>query len=169
MNKKFLKMACRIIFLQVLLILINVRVHAQEMPPRPINLQLINNLSFGTLSQGSGGGTVTVYPSGTRTSTGDIILLNYGDMAHPAIFELDGNPGTIVHLLAGSFTTLNGNQGGSLSMTYGDSDPVTPFILPILNNGVLLIYLGGVLTVGSPLANPPGVYNGSFDVMFIQE
>ncbi len=144
-------------------------VNAQEMPPRPVTLQLVNNLNFGTFSQGPAGGSVFVSPSGIRTSTGDIILLNYGNLAHPAIFQVDGNPGTIVHLLTGSAATLTGNQGGSLNMTYGESDPATPLILPLLTQGILQVYLGGTLTVGGPLTNPPGFYSGTFYVMFIQE
>ena len=100
---------------------------------------------------------------------GNIILVNLGYLYYPAIFELEGNPGTILHLMAGSPEVLTGNHGGAMSMIQGDSEPFTPFILPLADDGVLQVFIGGVLTVGNPVANPPGTYNGSFTVMFIQE
>jgi hypothetical protein len=151
-----------------LLLLVSVT-EAQEMPPAPISVSFVMNLNFGAFSQGMGGGSVIIDPAGSRTSMGDIFLVNLGYSYYPAKFELQGNPGTIVHFLAGPPTVLNGSMGGTMTMTLGLTDPPTPFILPSSVNGTVEVYLGGVLTVGSPAANPPGVYSGSFNVMFIQE
>ncbi len=145
-------------------------VNAQEMPPKPISVSIIQNLAFGAFTQSLGSGSVMIDPSGLRTSTGDVILVNYGYLYYPAIFRLEGNPGTVVHFMAGPPAILNGNLGGQMTMTLGNAQPVSPFILSSTpQNGFILVYIGGTLAVGDPLANPPGHYNGSFLVMFIQE
>ena len=151
------------------LVLLPVMASAQEMPPAPVQASIIRGLSFGALTQGVGGGSVILYPSGTRISMGDIILVDYGYLYYPAIFELSGNPGTIVHFLVSQVDPLTSVGGGWMTMTVGETDPVTPFILPTAGFGTIQIFVGGTLTVGSPLANPGGDYTGSFDIMFIQE
>jgi hypothetical protein len=168
-KKKFFIIAVRIFCFLGLLIFMTDRVKAQEMPPRPVSVSLIRNLNFGAFTQGTSGGSVILYPSGSRTSMGDIILINFGYLYYPAIFELEGNPGTIVHLMAGSPAVLTGDHGGAMNMVPGDSEPVTPLILPLTSHGVLQVFIGGILTVGNPLANPMGHYSGTFNVMFIQE
>lgn len=141
----------------------------QEMPPRPMGASFIRNLNFGAFSTGLSGGTIILDPSGSRTSMGDILLLDYGYLYFPALFELEGNPGTVIHFLAGPPAVLAGDHGGSLTMEVGNTEPSTPFILPLVTNGVLEIAVGGTLSVGGPLANPAGEYSGQFYVMFIQE
>ncbi|NSW95840.1 MAG: DUF4402 domain-containing protein, partial [Bacteroidales bacterium] len=47
--------------------------NAQEPPPRPIRIDLVQNLSFGAFYQGPSGGSITIDPTGTRSSTGDVI------------------------------------------------------------------------------------------------
>lgn len=142
---------------------------AQEMPPRPIGLYTIQTLNFGAFSLGLTGGTVTVYPSGSRSFTGDIILVTLGYLYFPAVFEIEGNPGSIVHFLAGPNVTLTSTSGGSLTLVLGASDPGDPIIITVAPPGRMLVRVGGTLLVGNPLANPPGSYTGSFMVMFIQE
>lgn len=142
---------------------------AQEMPPRPIGVSIMQNLSFGALYQGLSGGTVIISTSGSRSATGDIILVNLGYLYFPAIFGLEGNPGSIVHFLAGTDATLTGSNGGFLTIHVGDSDPGDPIIINVSPPGRMQIRVGGTLVVGNALANPPGHYNGFFSVMFIQE
>ena len=142
---------------------------AQEMPPRPVGVTLLQNLNFGAFSLGPTGGTVTITPYGARSSTGDIILVTLGYLYYPAIFSLEGNPGTILHFLAGSGSVLTGSNGGFLTLTIGECDQGDPIIINVAPPGVMQVRVGGTLQVGTPLANPPGSYNGSFMVMFIQE
>jgi hypothetical protein len=143
--------------------------NAQEMPPRPISLYVMQNLSFGAFYQGQTGGNVIIDPSGSRFATGDIVLLNLGYLYFPAIFELEGNPGCIVHFLAGPDAILTGSNGGFLTLHLGDSYPGDPIIINVAPPGRMQIFVGGTLTVGNTLANPPGHYSGFFSVMFIQE
>jgi hypothetical protein len=112
---------------------------------------------------------VVIYTSGSRSATGDIILVNLGYLFFPAIFELEGNPGSIVHYLAGPDATLTGSNGGSLTLHVGESDPGDPIIINVAPPGQIQIRVGGTLVVGIPLDNPPGSYSGSFMVTFIQE
>jgi hypothetical protein len=142
---------------------------AQEMPPKPVSLYFNQNLSFGAFSPGISGGTVTVNSIGARFATGSVILVSQGYLYFPAIFELEGNPGTIVHMLGGPDATLVGSNGGSLSLHLGDITPADPIIINVAPPGRLQIRIGGTLTVGGQMANPPGYYNGYFQVMVIQE
>jgi hypothetical protein len=142
---------------------------AQEMPPRPISLSLLQNLNFGAFYQGPAGGTVTIHPSGSRIATGDIVLVNLGYSYFSAIFLLEGNPGAIVHILAGPNVQLNGSNGGFLTLEVGNSDPGDPIIINVAPPGQMQIRVGGTIFLQTPLANPVGTYSGLFSVMFIQE
>jgi hypothetical protein len=142
---------------------------AQELPPRPISVQFGQNLCFGALSVGGTGGTVSISTNGIRTATGNIVLFNQGYVYNPALFYVIGNPGTIIHVLNGPDAVLTGNHGGTLSVHLGSTSPGDPIILQQNYPTPTLVYLGGTLTVGSPLANPAGDYIGSFSLMFIQE
>jgi hypothetical protein len=143
--------------------------NAQEMPPRPIGVYALQTLNFGAFSTGITGGTVIITPLGSRSATADIILVSLGYLYFPAIFELEGNPGSIVHFLAGPDVTLTGSNGGSLTLIIGDSDAGDPIIINTAPPGRMQIRVGGTLFVGSPSANPAGSYTGSFLVTFIQE
>ena len=61
---------------------------AQEPPPRPIQVTVLQNMAFGAFSQGATGGTVTVSTGGSRTATGDVVLLNLGYTFNAASFKL---------------------------------------------------------------------------------
>lgn len=153
----------------LVLLLGNFRGLAQEMPPRPIGASLVQNLNFGGFYQGLTGGTVTLYPTGIRYATGDIILVDMGYLYYPAIFELMGNPGSIVHFLAGPDAILSGSNGGTLTLVIGESLPDDPIIINVAPPGTMQVRVGGTLIVGNPLASPAGSYSGTFMIMFIQE
>ncbi|HEY9116143.1 MAG TPA: DUF4402 domain-containing protein [Bacteroidales bacterium] len=144
---------------------------AQEQPPKPISVSVYLNqgLNFGGFTQGSSGGSVIVYPDGSRSSTGDVVLYNLGFLVSPVIFEIEGNAGTIISLLNGPPAVLTGSNGGSMTLTLGGSDPPSPFINTSYAPSLFQVRVGGTLTVGNALANPPGDYNGTFMITFIQE
>lgn len=139
------------------------------MPPRPVSVSLNQNLSFGAFYPGASGGTVTVLSNGVRLSTGSVILVSQGYLYFPAIFLLEGNPGTIIHLLNGPEGTLLGSNGGSMTLQLGEASLGDPIIINSAPPNNMQIRIGGTLVVGNQLANPPGFYNGSFSLMFIQE
>jgi len=143
--------------------------YSQEMPPRPITVNLLQNLNFGAFYTGAAGGTVVIQPSGFRTSTGNIILVTLGFLYYPAIFGLQGNPGSIIHILNGPDAILTGSNGGSMTLHLGDSQPASPVILNMAPPSQTQIRIGGILVVGNPLVNPVGNYIGTFSIMFLQE
>lgn len=142
----------------------------QEPPPRPLTVTVTaQGLSFGAFSQGATGGTVTIASDGSRSATGDIILLSLGFSFTTALYELVANPGTVVSLLNGPDVVLPGSNGGSITLHIGASDPVSPFVITTVPPAYTLLNVGGTVTIGSPAANPPGYFSGTFDITFIQE
>lgn len=141
-----------------------------ENPPRPVIIYVnpAQGLNFGAFYQGGSGGTVTVYPNGSRSTTGSVIQTSQGFSFSPAIFEVDAEPGTLVTILNGPDVTLTGSNGGTMILSIGNADPPSPFIATATSPSRTLIRIGGTLTIGNPLANPPGNYNGTFSVTFIQ-
>jgi hypothetical protein len=144
---------------------------AQEQPPRPIAVYVspIQGLSFGDIILGPTGGTVTVSPTGSRSSTGSIILGDFGGSFTPALFEIEANPGTLISILNGPNVILNGSGGGTLTLVVGNSDPASPFICTLSYPSRNQIRIGGTLQVGNTASNPPGNYSGTFSLTFIQE
>ena len=147
----------------------HIQAMAQEKPPRPISVFTAQNMSFGAFFEGVSGGTVLLFPNGSRSATGDVVLVNMGFSYYPAIFEIEALPGTIISILFGPDVTLSGNNGGTMTLHIGGSDPDSPFISSASPPGRTQVRVGGTLTVGNPLANPPGAYNGTISVTFNQE
>jgi hypothetical protein len=141
-----------------------------ENPPRPVVIYVnpAQGLNFGAFYQGGTGGTVIVYPNGSRSTTGSIIQTSQGFSFSPAIFEVDAEPGTLVTIVNGPDVTLTGSNGGTIVLSIGSADPPSPFIAVATSPSRTLIRVGGTLTIGNPLVNPPGNYNGTFSVTFIQ-
>jgi len=142
-----------------------------SLPPDPgaISVYTIQNLNFGAFSHGSSGGTVSISNTGTRSVTGDVIPLNLGVLFFHAIFEIDAPTGTIISIMNGADATLTGSNGGSISLHIGNSDPLSPFVTTIPQPGRTAVAIGGALTIGGPVANPPGTYTGTFYITFNQE
>ena len=137
--------------------------------PGGLSAYTVQNMSFGAFSTGTTGGTVIVSTNGTRAVTGDVVPLNLGTQYFQAIFDIDAPIGSIISLLNGSDATLTGSNGGSMSMHIGGSDPPSPFITIVSQPTRTQVSIAGTLTVGSPAANPPGAYNGTFYITFNQE
>ena len=155
----------------MLLFLSSVTLYAQEKPPRPVKIFVSpsQGLIFGAFSQTGSGGTVILSPTGSRSSTGNIILLNLGFTFSPAILEVDGEPGTLVTIVNGPDATLTGSGGGSITLHLGGANPASPFVATATSPSRTQIRVGGTLTVGSALASPPGNYNGTFNITFVQQ
>lgn len=144
---------------------------AQEQPPKPISVSVYLNqgLNFGGFTSGVSGGSVIVYPDGSRSAAGNVVLYNLGFLVSPVIFEVEANAGTIISLLNGPTAILSGSNGGSMTLTLNGSNPASPFITTVYPPSLTQVRVGGTLTVGNPVANPPGEYSGSFSITFIQE
>ncbi len=149
-----------------------VRAGAQVQPPKPISVyhNPAYDLRFGAIYLSSTGGTLTILPDGSRSSTGGVIEATLSGFTYGAAsFEILANPGTIISVVNGPDVTLSGSGGGTMNLHVGASDPKSPFITSATPPSVSTVYIGGVLTVGSPTANPVGTYTGTFYVMFLQE
>ncbi|MEI6899451.1 MAG: DUF4402 domain-containing protein [Bacteroidota bacterium] len=142
--------------------------YSQEMPPRPLTVSMVQDMSFGAFFPGDSGGEIILTPFGLRVSSGSVVLVNLGYPYFEAIFEVDAIPGTVVSLLF-TTTVINGNNGGSMLLQTGGSEPASPLVTTAVPPGKTQIHIGGKLTVGNPLANPVGLYSGVFPIIFIQE
>jgi hypothetical protein len=167
--ERFAGLSLAVIFFFFISSRLSGQVHIPPPPQRPIVVNSTSQgLSFGTFYHGSTGGTITVTPAGARTSTGSIVPILSGTYT-PALFEVAGNPGTVVTILNGSDVYLAGSNGGSLKLTVGASLPESPFILSLPNPQKTQLYIGGTLTIGNTSANPPGSYSGTFVIIFNQQ
>lgn len=163
-------LSCMKILAVVVFLVIHLSIAAQEPPPRPITVTATGQaLSFGAFSQGAFGGTVSITAAGSRSSTGDVVLLNLGYSFSSAQYKIVANPGTVISLLNGPDVSLPGSNGGSMNLHIGNSSPISPFVTTAVPPTPTLLNVGGVLTVGSPVSNPPGSFTGSFNITFIQE
>lgn len=154
-----------------LFILTTVMIYGQEQPPRPltVSVSLSQNLNFGAFYHGNVGGTVIIYNDGSRSSSGDIVLLTMGYTFSTGLYDVVANPGTLVSILNGPNAILTGSNGGSMILQIGESDPGSPFIITTTPPAATQVRIGGILNVGNPITNPPGNYGGTFDVTFVQE
>lgn len=142
---------------------------AQPDPPRPISVTTTQDLAFGAFYHGSVGGDITIGTTGSRTSTGDIVLLGLGYLYSPALFDIVANEGTLINLVPIQDITLTGNNGGTMTLHFGIPDPEFPFVTTAIPPSTTQLKIGGILSVDDPGSNPPGSYSGSFDLIFIQE
>ena len=134
--------------------------------PGHITVYTVQHMSFGAFSAGTTGGSVVISNIGARSVTGDVVALNMGIPYFHSIFDIDAPRGAIVSLLNGADATLTGSNGGTMSMHIGDSDPSSPFVLTVSQPARTQITVGGTLTVGNAVANPPGTYSGTFHITF---
>jgi len=141
----------------------------QPHPPRPMQVSHYQDINFGAFVQEGTYGTVIVYPNGSRSATGSILLVNMGYPVIPAIFEIEVLPGTVISLAFGPDATLTGSNSGTLTMHIGGSDPQSPFVTTANPPSRNQVRIGGTLTIGTTGHNPPGAYSGSFSVTFNQE
>jgi len=142
-----------------------------SVPPDPgaITVYTMQNMSFGAFSAGNSGGTISIGTNGIRSVTGDVVPLNMGVQFHPALFEVDAVEGSILSIMNGSSIALTGNNGGTINLQLGTSDPPSPFITTVPQPQRTTVQLGGTLTIGNSTVNPPGTYSGTFYITFNQE
>ena len=137
--------------------------------PASIAIFAVQNMNFGAFVQGATGGTVSISAAASRSKTGDVILINQGILFNNAIFDVEAPSGTTVSILNGPDAVLIGSNGGSVTLTIGASDPVSPVLTSVTPPGRTQVRVGGTLTIGGPLASPPGIYNGTFSITIFQE
>ena len=104
----------------VLMLVLVITAKAQEKPPRPIaiHVSLAQGLMFGAFMHGPSGGTVTVSPQGLRSATSSVVLLSLGYPFSPAVFQVEGNKGTLITIAPIPQATLTGSSGGTLTLNF---------------------------------------------------
>ncbi|MCX6270587.1 MAG: DUF4402 domain-containing protein [Bacteroidetes bacterium] len=133
------------------------------MPPIPISLTVSTqqHLDFGSFCiTGPTGGTITVSNTGVRTATGDISLI--GSSCSVAIFIVEVPVGTSLITVLEPDTKLSSNNGESITLHTGTSEPAFPYTTI---SGTTEIQVGGTLTVKGSQVNPPGNYRGDFEMI----
>ena len=141
------------------------------LPQRSLSVTATQGIHFGTFClTGTSGGTVTVGYSGSRSSTGDVLLLSKLPTAHPAIFDIKLCEGRNVIINFDVSTTLTGSNGGSLILNLGPTEKgINGASFPTNSDCSFITQLrmGGTLNVpGSAIT---GTYTGSFAITFNQE
>lgn len=142
-------------------------VDAQQKPPKPISVTVSKeyDLNFGTFCAGNGQSTtVIIDPNGSRSKTGNIILLGSSSWS-AARYDVSALPGTYINLMFQD-AELTGPNQATITLQVGGSNPPSPFVATGEHTTVTI---GGTLIVGASGVTPSGNYNGEFYVTFIQE
>ncbi|MBQ5949398.1 DUF4402 domain-containing protein [Massilia sp. ST3] len=143
-----------------LLLLLVLVLGASGVQAQQIVLGTTRNLDFGRFVAGSGG-TITISPTGVRSRTGGVILLN-SPTASQAGFNVGRNgnggynKGVIISMPSNGQIRLS-NGSNSMAVSGFTSSPSNMATLP--PNGMALS-IGATLTVAPNQA--PGTYSGSF-------
>ncbi len=135
---------------------------------RPLSFFRVQDMNLGDIIPGTGGGTVRLYPNGTRTATGTIVLA--GTSHQPARFAGLGTPNEQVSItLAANSIQLTG-PGTPMTLSLFEIGS-TPTAILSTNASFFTIGsalgnynfpVGGTLTVGANQA--PGIYAGTFSI-----
>ncbi len=148
-----------------LFILVNHLASIAQKPSTRLLIVTLQDISFGTFFQGNSGGTVAIFPDGTRQFGGGIIEANIsGSDFHPAIFEVEAKPGTYVKMHAKQNYFLSGTNGGSIHLELKIPNRGIEQIVP--TSGIVQFIVGGVLTIEGGTNNPSGDYNTDFEIRF---
>lgn len=153
------------------------KVVSQENPPIPTDVEVnpVNVMNFGSFLVDNAGGTLRLDFQSQLTPGPGVMRMNSGDPAAAAIFDVYANPGTVLSISHTSPFSLTGTNGGSINLTldsFGVNDKEILNGFFITTEDALTpntVFIGGTLTIGNSDASPPGTYNGSITVTFIQE
>lgn len=107
---------------------------------------------------------------GSRSSTGNIVLLAMDPTAQPAIFEVKLCQGRYVIITFDSATTLSGSDGGSIELEIGPTEKGingASFSTNSDCNFITPLRVGGTLHI--PGTAIPGTYTGNFNITFNKE
>ena len=166
-HSRFLKL----LFLTAVLFLCFNSSFAQPvLPPRSLTVTATQSLYFGTICVNGLGGTVTVGYDGSRTKTGNVVLLPNVPVSQPAIFEIKLCQGRNVNISFDAQTTLTGSNGGTLRLDIGPTEKGINGASFNTNNDCNFITpmrVGGTLHI--PDLAIQGLYTGTFEITFNQQ
>lgn len=133
-----------------------------------INIYPVQDFNFGNFYPNNAGGTISISTEGSRSSTGDIVLLNSGLPVSQAIFEIEA-PLNSRFSMNYSNSVLTNGTGGSMSLEITGSNPASVFTHTAVSPDRSTIYFSGKLTVGNLISSPPGDYHGTVSITFNYE
>lgn len=123
-----------------------------------VQVSATQQLGFGSFTAGSG--TVSVTPSGARTTTGNVVALS-ADPGQAAQFLVSGDPSmTYAITLPVDGTVTLSNGATDMPVNGFVSDPASSGVLP--GSGSQVLSVGATLHVATD--QPTGSYSGSFSV-----
>jgi hypothetical protein len=141
------------------------------LPQRNVTVTATQPIHFGTFCvTGGAGGTVSVGYDGSRTSTGNILLLDLLPAAQPAIFEVKLCQGRNITVIFDATTVLSGSNGGTVTLDIGPTEKGisgSSFSTNSDCNFITPLRVGGTLHVPGTVI--PGSYTGTFSITFAQE
>jgi len=118
------------------------------------------DMSFGTMTSPTVSSTVILDPSGSRTSTGNITLLQQAPVASASAYTVTGDPNATYTITLPSYTNIILPNGPWLIVDGFISSIGLNETLPL--SGTENFTVGATLHVNSWEA--PGTYTGTFDV-----
>lgn len=136
----------------------------------PLSIKATQALKFGTICQLGSGGTVTVGFDGSRTSTGNILLLDKAPAAQPAIYEIKLCPAGTVNITFDPTTILTSSNGGRLTLDIGPTEKGVNGCSFMTNsdcNTPTLLRLGGTLHLEG--STNSGYFSASFTITVNQQ
>jgi hypothetical protein len=86
----------------------------------------------------------------------------------PSRYNINSNAGTVISILNGPDVQLAWS-GYSMNLHIGTSLPASPFVNTNPYSVPTELTVGGTLTVGNSISNPPGTYTGSFNITLVVE
>jgi hypothetical protein len=136
---------------------------ARDAAAQQIVLSNTRSLAFGRFAA-AGGGTVTISPTGMRSQSGGVVLLN-SPGAGPASFQVDkSGDGTsnlaVAIMLPGDGSVMLSSGMNSMAVNTFVTEPATLTVVP---NGGTTLSVGATLTVAP--SQPRGSYSGSFPLI----
>jgi hypothetical protein len=122
-------------------------------------ISTVSNMSFGSFVAGTGG-TLTIKPGGTRTSTGGVVVLGQGSTFGAASFLVSGTRSATYTLTMPTNGTVVLSDGAH-TMALNDF-AVSPSNGHLSGGGTQTIRIGATLTVAN--GQPAGQYTGTYSV-----
>ena len=151
-----------------ILLLVNLTANGQ------ISIRPYQTLHFGDVTWGQNtntGGSVKISFDGMRSTTGNIIALNSGTPATPAVFHIQSEQNER-SLISFNYKTGNivllGTNGATLNMELDVSSEGDSGELVTLDRCCPMhtyLRIGAILHIGPMHQNPPGLYRGVFYVV----
>lgn len=141
-----------------------------DLPQQTLSIIPTQAIRFGTICVKGSGGTVVVGWDGSRTSTGEVVLLSRSPSAQAAVFEIKLFKGRNVIISFDATTILTGSNGGELILDIGPTEKGmngASFSTQGDGNFITQLRVGGTLHI--PGIAPRGSYTGSFGITFNQQ